>query len=137
MELAQSPTLLLAMPAVHRYGRAVFFAVFLLSCLSGVYVVFFCCFLRVAGKRNTLRVGLRSPIRRVSRTFFYVYSFFLCVYGGALRHPPILTKPVDIINTCLFFIFLKNLLTFLSFCVIILTSNKRGALYGKNQKPTN
>lgn len=119
MELAQSPILLLAMPAAHRYGRAVLFVFFLLSCLSGVYVVFFCFCLRVAGKRKALRVGLRSPIWRVSQIFFYVYFCFLCVYGGALRHPPILTKYVDIINKCLLFIFLKNLLTFLFSCVII------------------
>lgn len=110
MELAQSPILLSAMPADHRYGRAVLLFFFLLSCLPGVYVVFFCCCLRVAGTRKALRVGLRSPIRRVSRNFFY---------GGALRHPPILTNSIDIINNCLLFIFSKNLLTFLFFCVNI------------------
>lgn len=72
---------LAAMPAGHRHGRAVSLRLFfLLSFLSGVYVVFLCFYLRAAGKRKALRVGLRSPIRRVSRT----------LYGGVLRHPPIL-----------------------------------------------
>lgn len=76
---------------------------------SGVYVVFLWFYLRAAGKRKTLRVGLQSPIRRVSRT----------LYGGVLRHPPILMKSVDFIDKCLLFFFLKNFLIFFFLCVNI------------------
>lgn len=66
---------------------------------------------REAGKRKTLRVGLRSPIRRVSRIFLCLL-LFLFDYGGALRLPPILTKSVEFINKCLLFIFFKKPLDF-------------------------
>lgn len=104
------PYTVIGMPAAHRYGRAV--SLFLLRgslFLSGDYVVFLCFFLRVAGKRKALRVGLRSPIRRVSRI----------LYGGVLRHPPILMNSVDFIDKCLLFIFLKNFLIFFFLCVNI------------------
>lgn len=55
-------------------------------------------------------------------------------YGGALRHPPILTNSVEIINNCLLFIFLKNLLTFVSFCGIIQTSNKGAVIMVNNPR---
>lgn len=90
----------IGLPAAHRH--------------SGFYVVFLCFYLRVAGKRKTLRVGLRGPIRRVSRT----------LYGGVLRHPPILMKSVEFIDKCLLFIFLKNFLIFFFLCAnIILVIN--------------
>lgn len=110
LELEQYLIPLLACPRLSlwargfsRYGRAV--SLF----LSGVYVVFLCFYLRVAGKRKALRVGLLSPIRRVSRI----------LYGGVLRHPPILMKSVDFIDKCLLFIFLKNFLIFFFLCVNI------------------
>lgn len=97
---------------------------FFICCLSGVYVVFFCCCFRVAGKRKALRVGQLCPIRRVSRIFFYVYSCFLCVYGGALRHPPILTNSVEFINKCLLFIFFKKPLEYF-FSLVLLYRHQR------------
>lgn len=90
-------------------------ACFFLSCLSGVYVVFFCCCLRVAGKRKALRVGLLSPIRRVSRTFFLCFLLFSLLYRGYYDTPYILTKSVDFINTCLLFIFFEKSIDFLFF----------------------
>lgn len=104
------PYTVIGMPAAHRYERAVSLYERAVSLfLSGVYVVFLCFYLLVAGKRKTLRVGLRSPIRRVSRI----------LYGGVLRHPPILMKSVDFIDKCLLFIFLKNFLIFFFLCVNI------------------
>lgn len=42
--------------------------------------------------------------------FVLILSINLYKYGGALRHPPILTKSVDFIDKCLLFIFFKKFL---------------------------
>lgn len=64
-----------------------------------------------------------------------ILIFFFFEYGGALRHPPILTKLVDFINKCLLFIFSKNLLTFLFFVVLYLHQIKEVFFMEKIRNP--
>lgn len=85
-------------------------------------------------KRNTFFLsGVRSTpaTRRVwgmgqSPIFFCLHLLFVSIWG-ALRHPPILTNLVDIINKCLLFIFFIKTLDNFFFCIILWLSNKRGA----------